>query len=88
MKAVLVIDVDDDMIGEVDYTVLNKKEMVNGRAELIPLLKQFTMDDILMAKDVKTAIEMRAYNDCLEEITGETELVGFLKTKRTIPKSQ
>ena len=29
MRAVLVVDVDDDMIGEVDYTVLNKKR--NGK---------------------------------------------------------
>ena len=40
---------------------------------LKPMPKQFTLDEILMAKDVKTAIEMRAYNDCLDEILGETE---------------
>lgn len=39
--------------------------------KLLP--KQFTLDEILMAKDVKTAIEMRAYNDYREEITGDSE---------------
>ena len=59
--------------------ILNAKrneDGVNTRAEwcpLRPLPKQFTTDEILMAKDVKTAIEMRAYNDCLDEILGETE---------------
>jgi hypothetical protein len=64
MRAVLVVDVDDDMIGEVDYTVLNKKEMVNGRAELRPLPSK----DFWHKKDYANG-----WNDCLKEITGETE---------------
>lgn len=46
---------------------------VHSCCPLKPIPKQFTLDEILMAKDVKTAIEMRAYNDCIDEIVGETE---------------
>lgn len=37
MKALLVIDVEEDMIGEVDYTAITKGNMCNGRAELKPM---------------------------------------------------
>ena len=39
MKAILVIDVEEDMMGEVDYTVLTKRDMCNGRAKLKPMPK-------------------------------------------------
>ena len=39
MKAILVIDVEENMIGEVDYTILTKGDMCNGRAELKPMQK-------------------------------------------------
>lgn len=71
MKAILVIDVDEDMIGEVDYTVLSKVEMVNGRTELRPL------PDMENPTRLKDGTYFKAYdtgwNDCLKEITGETE---------------
>ena len=80
MKAVLVIDIPNELDVNnllIDYCVHTKGEYKpirkGGNHPLIPLLKHFTMDEILMAKDVKTAIEMRAYNDCLDEIMGETE---------------
>lgn len=66
MKAVLVVDIDDDMIGEVDYTVLSKKEMVNGRAKLRPLPHK-------LQADWYTGGYKEGFNACLEEITGETE---------------
>ena len=76
MKAVLVIDVDDDMIGEVDYTVLNKKEMVNGRAELRPLPPKLDANDWhRMFSGLFSEREAKGYgwNVCLDAITGETE---------------
>ena len=76
MRAVLVIDVDDDMIGEVDYTVLNKKEMVNGRAELRPLPPKLDANDWhRMFSGLFSEREAKGYgwNVCLDAITGETE---------------
>lgn len=76
MKAILVIDMPEEHMGSViDVKLYGKEKVVHEHYvnKLIPLLKQFTMDEILMAKDVKTAIEMRAYNDRLEDIMGETE---------------
>lgn len=71
MKAVLVIDAPDELIGEVDYTVLNKNKMENGRALLRPLPKKL---------EPPTEYEwnsdeeyMWGWNHCLAEITGETE---------------
>ena len=72
MKAVLVIDVDDDMIGEVDYTVLNKKEMVNGRAELRPLPKPITEYEVKVSYDYDSDYA-QGWNDFFDEIMGETE---------------
>jgi hypothetical protein len=71
MRAVLVVDVDDDMIGEVDYTVLNKKEMVNGRAELRPLPKR--KEDLHYPCNEYLQAVKEGWNACLDEITGETE---------------
>ena len=68
MKAVLVVDVDDDMIGEVDYTVLNKKEMVNGRAELRPLPKRIPTNEYGYMTPYGSV-----WNACLDAIEGETE---------------
>ena len=82
MKAVLVVDVDDDMIGEVDYTVLNKKEMVNGRAELRPLPeKDEEPEDDLTDYVQQDYDRMASYfyglingrNNVINEILGETE---------------
>jgi hypothetical protein len=79
MKAVFVIDLPvalENLLGEELLLYINHKDdryIMTEECKLRPLPKQFTTDEILMAKDVKTAIEMRAYNDCLEEITGETE---------------
>ena len=82
MKAVLVVDVDDDMIGEVDYTVLNKKEMVNGRAELRPLPeKDEEPEDDLTEYVQQDYDRMASYfyglingrNNVINEILGETE---------------
>ena len=82
MKAVLVIDIDDDMIGEVDYTVLNKKEMVNGRAELRPLPeKDEEPEDDLTDYVQQDYDRMASYfyglingrNNVINEILGETE---------------
>jgi hypothetical protein len=71
MRAVLVVDVDDDMIGEVDYTVLNKKEMVNGRAELRPLPNR--KEDLHYPCNEYLQAVNEGWNACLDEITGETE---------------
>lgn len=71
MKAVLVIDVDDGMIGEVDYTVLNKKEMVNGRAEL-RLLPNRKEDLHYPCNEYLQAVN-EGWNACLDEILGEAE---------------
>ena len=82
MKAVLVVDVDDDMIGEVDYTVMSKKEMVNGRAELrqLPEKDEEPEDDLTdyvqqdydrMASYFYGLINGR--NNVINEILGETE---------------
>ena len=76
MKAVLVIDIDDDMIGEVDYTVMNKKEMVNGRTELRPLPPKLDANDWhRMFSGLFSEREAKGYgwNVCLDVITGETE---------------
>lgn len=82
MRAVLVVDVDDDMIGEVDYTVLNKKEMVNGRTELRPLPeKDEEPEDDLTDYVQQDYDRMASYfyglingrNDVINEILGETE---------------
>ena len=82
MKAVLVVDVDDDMIGEVDYTVLTKKEMVNGRAELRPLPeKDEEPEDDLTDYVQQDYDRMASYfyglingrNDVINEILGEAE---------------
>ena len=82
MKAILVVDVDDDMIGEVDYTVLNKKEMVNGRAELRPLPeKDEEPEDDLTEYVQQDYDRMASYfyglingrNNVINEILGETE---------------
>ena len=69
MKAVLVIDVDDDMIGEVDYTVLTKKEMVNGRAELRPLPNR--KEDLHYPCNEYLQAVNEGWNACLDEILGE-----------------
>jgi hypothetical protein len=71
VKAVLVIDVDDDMIGEVDYTVLNKKEMVNGRAELRPLPNR--KEDLHYPCNEYLQAVNEGWNACLDAITGENE---------------
>lgn len=82
MKSVLVIDTPKDCLAcpcvklftDAEYCSVNMKPLgvhIPKWCPLRPLPKQFTTDEILMAKDVKTAIEMRAYNDCLEEILGE-----------------
>jgi len=82
MKAVLVIDVDDDMIGEVDYTVMSKAEMVNGRAELRPLPeKDEEPEDDLTDYVQQDYDRMASYfyglingrNNVINEILGETE---------------
>ena len=82
MRAVLVVDVDDDMIGEVDYTVMNKKEMVNGRAELRPLPeKDEEPEDDLTDYVQQDYDRMASYfyglingrNNVINEILGETE---------------
>ena len=75
MKAVLVIDVDDDMIGEVDYTVLNKKEMVNGRAELRPLPNRWIpqVNGLTIEQQIRNIDFASGWNTCLKKITGETE---------------
>ena len=82
MKAVLVIDVDDDMIGEVDYTVMSKSEMVNGRAELRPLPeKDEEPEDDLTDYVQQDYDRMASYfyglingrNNVINEILGETE---------------
>ena len=76
MRAVLVVDIDDDMIGEVDYTVMNKKEMVNGRAELRPLPPKLNANDWhRMFSGLFSEREAKGYgwNVCLDVITGETE---------------
>ena len=82
MRAVLVVDVDDDMIGEVDYTVLTKKEMVNGRAELRPLPeKDEEPEDDLTDYVQQDYDRMASYfyglingrNNVINEILGETE---------------
>ena len=71
MKAVLVVDVDDDMIGEVDYTVMSKAEMVNGRAELRPLPNR--KEDLHYPCNEYLQAVNEGWNVCLDEITGETE---------------
>lgn len=71
MIAVLVVDVDDDMIGEVDYTVLNKKEMVNGRAELRPLPQKMIPEMVMGSKFAEGCV--KGWNDCIDAIEGETE---------------
>ena len=75
MKAVLVVDVDDDMIGEVDYTVLNKKEMVNGRAELRPLPNRWIpqVNGLSIEQQIRNIDFASGWNTCLKKITGETE---------------
>ena len=82
MRAVLVVDVDDDMIGEVDYTVMNKAEMVNGRAELRPLPeKDEEPEDDLTDYVQQDYDRMASYfyglingrNNVINEILGETE---------------
>ena len=75
MKAVLVIDVDDDMIGEVDYTILNKKEMVNGRAELRPLPNRWIpqVNGLSIEQQIRNIDFASGWNTCLKKITGETE---------------
>lgn len=74
MKVVIVADI--NIAEDVSTCVLGYSSK-NGWEEIDviprPLPKQFTLDEILMAKDVNTAIEMRARNDFLEEITGEAE---------------
>lgn len=75
MKAVLVINYasEEDINKKTSIHLLNEENEWVEDVVIKPMPKQFTTDEILMAKDVKTAIEMRAYNDCLEEILGETE---------------
>lgn len=71
MKAVLVVDV-DDMIGEVDYTVLSKKEMVNGRAKLRPLPHKKEPKEEWFNEYHRDEFA-DGFNFCLDVITGETE---------------
>lgn len=69
MKAVLVIDAPDELIGEVDYTVLNKNKMENGRALLRPLpqeRKHIDISEIIWDDDLYAL----GFNRCLHEITG------------------
>jgi len=66
MKAILVIDIDDDMIGEVDYTVLSKSEMVNGRTKLRPLPEMNTWD---VTENGHVTEFAEGWNACLDEIT-------------------
>ena len=75
MKAVLVIDIDDDMIGEADYTVLNKKEMVNGRAELRPLPNRWIpqVNGLSIEQQIRNIDFASGWNTCIKKITGETE---------------
>ena len=75
MKAVLVVDVDDDMIGEVDYTVMNKKEMVNGRAELRPLPNRWIpqVNGLSTEQQIRNIDFASGWNACLKKITGETD---------------
>ena len=75
MRAVLVVDVDDDMIGEVDYTVLTKKEMVNGRAELRPLPSRWIpqVNGLRTEQQIRNIDFASGWNTCLKKITGETE---------------
>lgn len=55
MKAILIVDVDEDMVGEVDYTLLTKENMCNGRAELKPMPHE---------KEEKDHYDM-GWNDCV-----------------------
>ena len=75
MKAVLVIDIDDDMIGEVDYTVMSKAEMVNGRAELRPLPKRWIpqVNGLSTEQQIRNIDFASGWNACLKKIKGETE---------------
>lgn len=87
MKAVLVIDIPKmptNCVG-CPMTVYSKsgtsvvcRETWTGdvRPDWCPLRTlphYFTNNEILMAGSEKKAIEMRAHNDCLDEIAGETE---------------
>ena len=70
MKAILVINIDDDMAGEVDYTVLSKSEMVNGRTKLRPLPEP---KDLGYPNDDYDIGFADGWDACLREITGETK---------------
>ena len=75
MKAILVIDVEEDMMGEVDYTVLTKRDMCNGRAKLKPMPKRklavFDPNHCDMEEEIKIIREIDGYNRCIDEILGD-----------------
>lgn len=73
MKVILVIDIEEDMIGEVDYTILTKGNMSNGRAELKPLPQKKILDEeLFMTGNFKLVYaRFTGWNDCIDEILGE-----------------
>lgn len=79
MKALLVIDVEEDMIGEVDYTVLTKGNMCNGRAELKPMPQKLHESRPMYGENKNIVIGTRideyskGWNACIDEILGGTE---------------
>ena len=72
MKAILVIDVEEDMIGEVDYTILTKENMCNGRTQLKPMpQKKYAIQGM---KGYSTTVKRcEGYNKCIDDILGGTE---------------
>lgn len=69
MKAILVIDVEEDMIGEVDYTILTKENMCNGRAQLKPMPQKETINERKVVTEV--VWWNGGYNTCIDEILGD-----------------
>ena len=67
-KAILVIDVEEDMIGEVDYTILTKRNMCNGRAQLKPMPQKKDIKSILQYRGLAEQYRKEGWNACLEEI--------------------
>lgn len=72
MKAILVIDLEEDMIGEVDYTILTKENMCNGRAQLKPMPQKkecYKLVELVTESDFMTGFKC-GWNDCVDEILG------------------
>lgn len=70
MQILAVIEIDENY----QFTEVNNlyDRLHDYKVKLVPVPHYFTDDEIMMANE-KKAIEMRAYNDCLDEIIGAEE---------------